>query len=115
MKRPDIFLKFVEAVKADDFDLLEKVVQDNKVDVEKEVKQTVGDVIKVPDTWSLILDCYFAEEEPVTARKLLTKLIFFPIFDEEMASLKLFIKNYKKAENDVRYAMVDGYVNAQHI
>ena len=115
LKRPEVFVKVVEAVKSDNFDLLKIIVREHSVDVTKEVSDAVGGRIKIPDVWPLILDCYFEEHASGTAAQLLTYLISFPILDKEMAALKYFIENYKKANNDLRERLVGGYVNARHI
>jgi hypothetical protein len=115
LKRPEVFVKVVEAVKSDDFELLKTIVREHKVDVTKEVADTVGSRIKIPDVWPMILDAYFEESASGTAVQLLTYLISFPILDKDMGALKYFIENYKKANDEERERIVGGYINARHI
>jgi hypothetical protein len=110
LRSPEVFPQIVDAVKRDDFAALKSIVNMNRIDLSKEIEAALGKSKKpYPDSWPLILDCYFAESNSGIALDLLAKLISFPILDEKMEALSRFIAHYKSSTPEVRQYLVSGY------
>ena len=131
LREPSIFKQIVEAVKADDFSVLESSISTNltktgsyttitkAVDTAPVVENRPGLIAAVGGgqqklvllpVWPTILDAYFAETDKINAFNLFRTLLFFPI-NGDMTLLKDFIERYQKTTDvDARKLMVSNPV-----
>lgn len=107
LKRPDVFNAIVSSAKGDDFHAFTQIISENKVDLTKTADTSFVPILaQAEKSWPIILDAYFSETNPGLALELLTNLIFFPIVDKEMKSLKIFIEKYQKMSTAERVAFL---------
>jgi hypothetical protein len=108
LRKPHIFKKIVIAVNNNNFEALQRIMDDEKINITAIVRDVGKDAVTMvtEQRWQIIMDAYFQESEEYLALQLLETLIYYLDLD----AMKGFINDYLSATPEIRSHMTSGQI-----